>query len=470
MKIAIAIAAIFCARFLVAAWFYPGQDGDLAWQQWLGQQVMQAHQLPTHLGAETFTAAGAHWVPQEWAFSLAVASTLPKGHFGVLAVAATLAAAFALLLTAFRSYRRGASTFAVALTTIFAGFAMLQSFGVRAQIFGWLALALVLLLLDLETPFVFLAIPIVALWANVHASALVAPAIVGAWAVGTWIEDRAWTERVERNFVLTFGCVLAVFMTPLLWKLPVYAVGLETSSIRHAISEWQPSDIFFAAFSGGVLPLIAICAYFGIAAPRERWRDGMQFALVCVMAFAAVRHLPLAALVLAPMAAQRLTTAIPAQARLNAILHERFSEGLVFAASALSVVLIVVSLTKVPAIAGVALPRNAVSALSKSSGVHNLYCEDFAWCSLALGHANLRTFVDGRCDPFPPQVWDDYLAVERVSPRWSGVLDRYAVDSVLVKDGRPLAQALALRPGWRVFYRDAKYEIFVRDGLRTASR
>jgi hypothetical protein len=470
MRIAWAIVAIFCARFLVAAWFYPGQDGDLAWQQWLGQHVLQAHRLPTHLGPETFTSSGAHWVPQEWAFSVAVASTLPEGHFGILALMTTLAAALALLLTAWRSYRRGASTFAIALTSVCVGFAMLQSFGVRAQVFGWAALAIVLLLLDLESPAVFLAIPVVALWANIHASALVAPAIVGAWALGTWIEDRAWTERVERNFVLTFGCALAVFMTPLLWHLPIYAIGLETSSIRSAISEWQPSDILFAAFSAGVLPLIAICAYFGIAAPRERWRDGMQFALVTIMAFVAVRHLPLAALVIAPMAAQRLTSVLPAQARINAILNERFSEILVFAASAFSIVLIVVSLAKVPAIAGVALPRSAVTALGKTQGLHNLYCEDFAWCSLALAHPNLRTFVDGRCDPFPPRVWNDYLAVERVSQRWSNVLDRYSVDAVLVKDGRPLAQALALRNDWRVFYRDSKYEIFLRDGVRTANR
>ncbi|HEV3152349.1 MAG TPA: hypothetical protein VGZ02_00940 [Candidatus Baltobacteraceae bacterium] len=470
MRIAWAIVAIFCARFLVAAWFYPGQDGDLAWQQWLGLQVLHAHHLPTHLGPETFTSDGARWVPQEWAFSLAVAATLPNGHFGILALVTTLAAALALFLTAVRSYRRGASTFAIALTTLCTGFAMLQSFGVRAQIFGWAAFAIILLLLDVEGPAIFLAIPIVALWANIHASALVAPAIVGAWSFGTWIEDRAWTERVERNFVLTLGCAFAVFLTPLFWQLPVYAVGLETSFIRSAIAEWQPSDILFTAFSAGVLPLIAICAYFGIAAPRERWRDGMMFALVTIMAFIAVRHLPLAALAIAPMAAARLTSVLPAQARINAILNERFSETLVFAASAFSIVVIVVSLSKVPAIAGVALPRTAVTTLSGTQGVHNLYCEDFAWCSLALAHPNLRTFVDGRCDPFPPRVWQDYLDVERVSPRWTSVLDRYSVDAVLVKDGRPLAQALALRSGWRVFYHDAKYEIFLRDGVRTADR
>ena len=470
MRVAFALVAIFCARLLVGAWFYPGQDGDLAWQQWLGLHVIQAHHLPDHLGPETFTASGAKWVPQEWAFSLAVAETLPKGHFATLALLTTAAAVLALFLTAWRSFRRGGSTFTIALTTAFAGFAILQSFGVRAQVFGWLLLTLILYLLDLENGLLFLAIPLVAIWANIHASALLAPALIGAWTVGTWIEDRNWTERVERNFVLTVGCTLAIFLTPLLWKLPVYAIGLEQSTIRSAITEWQPSDILFTAVSAGVLPLIGICLYFGVAAPRERWRDGMQFAVAIVMAFMAVRHLPLAALIIAPMAAQRLASAIPSQARINVLLHERFSEAVVFAASAFSIVIIVVSLGKVPAVAGVTLPRDAVLTLARADGVHNLYCEDFAWCSLALQHPNLRTFIDGRCDPFPLRVWNDYLAVERVSPRWLRVLNHYGANAVLVKNGRPLAQALALRTDWHVFYHDSGYEIYLRDGIRTARR
>src|SRR5579859_4692235 len=51
--------------------------------------------------------------------------------------------------------------------------------------------------------------------------------------------------------------------------------------------------------------------------------------------------------------------------------------------------------------------------------------------------ARARTFIDGRCDPFPLSVWNDYLAVERVSPRWLHVLDRYGANAVLVKNGRP---------------------------------
>lgn len=462
MRIAIAIVAIFCARFLMGAWFYAGHDGDLAWQQFLGAYVLHQHHLPQHLGHETFTAPGAAWVPQEWAFSVAVAWFSAHGRFAILAALSVAAAAISLLLVAYRSHRRGASTFATALVTACTGFAMLQAFGVRAQIFGWLFFAIVLLVLDLENEWMFLGLAAVAVWANVHASALIAPVVIGAWTVGTWIEDRAWTVRVERNMVFAVGSLVAVCFTPLLWHLPLYAVNLETSVIRSAIAEWQPPDLLFPGFAWGLLPLLAICCYFGIAAPRERWRDGMLFAVAALITGIAVRHIPLAAMIIAPMAAQRISSLVPSHARINAVLQEHFSEMLIYVSSALVCGLIVLDLAHVPQIAGVTLPQKAIVSLADLPGTHNLYCEDFAWCSLALEQRNLRTFIDGRCDPFPARVWTDYLAVERVTPKWNGVLRHWNVDSVLVDRNNSLAQALALRSDWRLFYQDRRFAIYLR--------
>ena len=163
MRIAWAIVAIFGARFAAIAWHYRGQDADLSWQRWLGNQVLTLHHIPMQLGLETFTATGSRWIAQEWLFSTAIAATLPNGRFYVLAIACALAAVCALAVTAWRAHRRGASTFATVLTTAFVGFAMMQSFGVRAQIFGWALLAIIMLLLDLESPLIFLIIPLTVL-------------------------------------------------------------------------------------------------------------------------------------------------------------------------------------------------------------------------------------------------------------------------------------------------------------------
>ncbi|MFN2448188.1 MAG: hypothetical protein ABR508_00135 [Candidatus Baltobacteraceae bacterium] len=468
MRIAFAIVALFFSRMLVAAWFYPGNDADLGWQSWLGSRILSQHHIPSRLGTETFTSTGSPWVAQEWAFSTAVAWSYAHHAYPWLALLTALAAAAAILIVGYRAKRRGASTIAIALVTVCTGAAMLQAFGARAQIFGWLCLSLLLLVLDAESPWAYLAIPIVAVWANLHASAVLAPVLVGAWALGTLIEDRAWTPRVARNMLTAAGCVLAICMTPLLGELPRYALSLQTSPIRSTIAEWQPSDIVDFALYGGALPLIALCAYFGIAAPRERWRDGMLFALTAPMAFMAMRHVPICAITIAPMAASRLSSVLGPYARVNVVLNESISRAAIgFAAIACSAA-IALNLLHVPAISGAKLPRQAMTALAGVRGTHNLYCEDFAWCSLALPHRNVRTFVDGRCDPFPKQVWDDYVAIEHLRPQWRAILEHYNVNAILARPGRPLAQALALQPGWRSIYKRGGYQIFLRGGIRTA--
>jgi hypothetical protein len=466
MRVAVAIVAIFCARFLMEAWWYPLHDGDIGWQHLLGLYVLAHHHLPQRLGNETFTAPGASWVPQEWAFSVAVAWLIEHGRFAILAIASVLAAGLSILSVAYRSRRRGASAFAIALVTTCTGFALMESFGVRAQIFGWLFLSVVLTLLDLENGWLFLALIAVALWANVHASALIAPVIIGAWALGTWIEDRAWTPRVERNAVLAAASLVVVCFTPLLWHLPVYALTLETSVIRSAISEWQPTDLLFDSFALGLLPLLSICVYFGVAAPRERWRDGMLFAVAALAMGVAVRHVPIAALIIAPMAAQRLSSLVSEHVRVNVLLRERFSQVLIYTCSAIVFAVILLDLSTAPRIRNLTLPKKALVALSRLPGTHNLYCEDFAWCSVALEQPNLRVFLDGRADPYPAPVWKDYLAVERATPDWDSVLRRWNVDSVLVNNTKALAQAIRLREGeWRLYYRDKKYEVFLRRGM-----
>lgn len=470
MKIAWALVVIFFARFAVSAWFYTGADADLAWQQWLGNVVLHAHRIPAFLGSETFTASGSPWVAQEWLFSTAVAAALQGGWFFLLALFVAGCAAAAMLVTARRCVARGASPFATSVVIACVGFAMMQSFGVRAQILGWLALALVMLLLDSESPWLFAAVPVIAVWANLHASALIAPVFVGAWACGIAIEDRAWTPRVRRAALLTLASCAAVCLTPFLWHLPQYAVLLETSAFRTSISEWQPSDILYPAMSAGVLPLIALCCFFGIAAPRERWRDGLLFGVASVLAFSAVRHLPLCALVIAPMAAVRLSNAIPQRSRINTLLAERAGIALAYAAASVASLLIAVTLVRTPAVAGNNLPRAAVERLGAISGTHRLYCEDFAWCSLALGEPNVRVFLDGRCDPFPQRIWDAYLTVQRAEPKWYATLDRYDVNAVLALNGRPLATLLRLRAGWRPVYHDRRYTMFLRQEERTASR
>lgn len=455
-----AVALIFGARYLLTAWFEPVHDSDLAWQQWLGHYIVSHHALPSALGPEAFAAQGSPWVPQEWALSLAVAAVLGTAWFPLLAVAMVLVTVSVLFITANAASRMGASHAAAAICCTAVGFSMVQSVGVRAQVFGWMMLALFMFVVRTAPGRAkWWCVAIAAAWANLHASAMLAPVLLGLYTAGIALEERAITARVRGYALLTIACAGAICLTPLGVRLPVYALTLFSSPIRSVIDEWQPTTINSIGFAAGVLPFILAMALLGFAKPW-RWREVLLFAAMTVLSLTAGRNIPIAAIVIAPLVAQRLTQALPARFEVGPL--NNHLERIMFAALAVSGSLLIgVMLARQPDVRKPSIPLRAVEVAAAVPGTHRLFCEDFAWCSWALRHTNMSDFIDGRCDPFPARVWNQYTDVYEVKPRWRSILDRENIDLVLTKRTRPLAQALALS-GWRKIYTDSTYALFMR--------
>jgi hypothetical protein len=469
LAVVFAIGLIFVVRFAVSAWFDPHRDGDIAWQQWLGLQVLQTGHLPHALGAEAFAAPGAPWVPQEWAISVLVALTLGKPSFILLAAFTTIAAAAVLFFTGLGSKRLGASTVPAAIAVICVAFSMLESYGIRAQVFGWALLAAMMYLLRcVPGRGKWWIVALVALWANLHASALLAPALLGLWAAGVAIQERAWNAKVRDYVLLAAASGAAVFATPLGYRLPLYAFELLHSPIRSAINEWQPSSLHEISFTLGALVLIAGACVLGFERSR-RWPEAFVFAAVTWLAVSAVRNVPVCAIVIAPAVAARLSAYLPERARANALFAERPVLALLFCGTLLASMLSATALAFSPEFRKGNLPLAAITRLASMPGTHRLYCEDFAWCSLALQYPNLQEFIDGRCDPFPLPVWKDYVAIFHAKGNWREVIGRRRIDAILVDKKRALARALPLWQGWSLVYADSDYRLFVHGGARSTA-
>ena len=456
-----ALALFFFVQYAVTAWFEPLHDSDLAWQRWLGAFIMRHGALPSALGPEAFAAHGAPWVPQEWALSLAVSAAFGTPWFALLALVMAAAAAGVVLLAAAGARRLGAGETATALCAAAAGFSMWQSFGVRAQVLGWFMLALLLFIVrGRPSARSWWSVPVVAVWANLHASAVLAPALLAIRSAGVVLEERAWNARVRHHLALTAAAAAATCLTPLGMRLPLYAFALFRSPIRAQINEWQAPTIHAFALDAGVLPLVLVFCVLGFARPF-RWSEIFTFATCGALALAAGRNIPVAAIAVAPLAAQRLSGALPARLEIPALVPLLERIGFFALAAAGSAAVVALSLATSP-VARPSVPLRAMDAAAALPGTHRLYCEDFAWCSWALAHANLREFIDGRCDPFPSRVWKSYEAVYELQPTWRAALDANRIDLVLASRSRPLAQALALEGGWRRVYTDSTYALFIR--------
>jgi hypothetical protein len=467
------VAAAFTWFASVALRFPPG-DGDLLWQQWLGARILREHAIPRALGPETFAAAGAPWTPHEWLFSTVLAFGTEHGVPWLIPLGCALAAAVALGTVIVRCRRRGVSPALSAAGAIVCALAMLQSFGARAQVLGWLGLTIVVSLLEIDGPWAWAAVPATVVWANLHASVFLSPAVAGLFAVAALLRDRRWSRDVARRAALAVACGAATLATPLGIDLPRYAAGLLMSPIRGSISEWGATSMASAAFILAALPLLLVLGAFGL---RASLRDRLLAAAFTVVLFTAVRNVPVFALVVAPvalsaLAAARATHTAPSRSR-NVLAWSTAG------AVAFVCVLIPVAVWRVAPPAQSGLPDGPARALlTQARNQPRVFCEDFAWCSLFLQEPGaVRVYMDGRCDPYPAPMWRDYREVMDGNRRWAAIIERERIDAILVRRDGALDSLLAERPGtWRRIASDRLARLYVKpavldgrnDGVRRA--
>lgn len=467
MKYAWLVLAVFASRFLTTAISYPPGDGDLYWQRLLGLTVLKTHAVPRALGPEAFSAPYAPWVPQEWLFGIAAYFGRTGLGWDIFAGACALAPVAALAIAGLHAVRRGASDQAVAIVVAFAGFAMFESFGARAQVAVWPLLALFMLALDVDGPWAYGAIAVAAVWSNWHASAMLAPIVAAIYAAGSALDERGFGKRTRRLAIVSAACCLAICLNPFGWDLPRYALGLFDSPIKAYITEWKITDIDDQSFGFGAWPLLLLAIAFAgrqslLRPPNDhRWRDLLVLGTFAFLLLSAARNVAIFAIVAIPIVAPGLSLWLRRAPDKKPTSADRIAAwALPVGAFALALVVGIHLARIAPAETGLA--NAPLAALAKMPGKHDIYCADFAWCSLALGVQNERVFLDGRADPFPPPVWGDFIKILRLDHSWRTVLDARAINTVVVKRYSPLDQAMALTPGWRLAYTDKDYELYLR--------
>ncbi len=470
MRVAWLIIAIFAGRFFATAVYFPQRDGDLGWQRWLGARIATSLSLPQTLGSETFTAAGAHWVPQEWLFSLLYYLSGPS-RWSLFSGFCALCAALALAIVAWRAVRRGAHPYATALAVAFAGAALFESFGVRVQVLAWPLLAAFLLLLETDGRVAYLAVGIAALWSNVHASVVLAPVLASVVCIGNAF-DGGFDSRTRRSAIIAACSALATCANPLGYKIPLYAYALFSSSFKSMIDEWHRTSLADFSFAFGALPLLVCVLAFGVHG-THRWRDRLVLAVFAWLMFSAARNVALFALAAVPFAAIALTTGFPyLRERLGAVTAKRMKGvAIIETCAAIALAFVVGTVTlhdeRANPTHDQSQLRLALAAIETLPGSRNVLCADFAWCSFLLYSARDRVFIDGRADPYPQSVWDDYSTIVRVHQNWQRTLLQRNVDVVLVGRKTPLEQALLLAPGWRSVHVDREFRVWTRSTTAT---
>jgi hypothetical protein len=280
-----------------------------SWLTLLAGREIVAHGLPSH-DTLAILSDGRPWVDQQWLAQLCLYGLAVLGGMKLAVLTTILLLAVALALAVTFAERRGASAIKIVPFAVLGG-GFFTSF-VRTQVFSQLLFVVLLGLLCAESRRpsrrVFLAFPLLAVWANLHGAVLVGAVLVtllGCGELAGLVRGRRWTRAAAaRALALTVGPWACVLITPYgLSVVDYYRSTLTNPLFRAALTEWQPptllSPVGFPAFalSGAVLALLVA---------RGRLLTGFEraaFVFTAIGALTAVRSitwLAYAALMLLP--------------------------------------------------------------------------------------------------------------------------------------------------------------------------
>ena len=458
-------------------------DPDLWGHLVFGRLILTHGHLPPR-DIYSYSATGLPWHDHEWLSEVVLAlcwSGLGVVGLKLMKLAATAAT---ITLLAMGAAETGApiSLQLIVLTTGALAIAPMIQF--RPQLFDFIALSALLLLLARESyrraGRLWLAIPIFALWANLHGGFFVGLAVLAVYTAVTAIEDLAAGEGIKRAIHLsgvTAGCVLATLLNPDgvgNWFTVMHTLGNPLT--RAMVSEWQPLLFKIAEewhkspktainFALVIVPFAALVTCFAL---RPRGGDLALVVIAALMgaaAYLAVRNMALAVIAtitplcrhaaLALEATRFGDTAAPApRRRSHEILVGAIALAIAFATGLFS--------PRLPD--GYPQPRGAIEFM-QAERLHGNVLDDFGWGEYLIFHLapESKVFIDSRYDMVYPQaVLADYLDFFLVRPRAAAVLGAYPHDFVLLRVASPPYSFMMAQPGWQIVYRDKVAALFAR--------
>jgi hypothetical protein len=271
------------------------------WMALLSGRVVAQHGLPTH-DTLTVWAHGRTWVDQQWLAQLALYGLARLGGLPLVLLVHVFLVTLGLGGAAALARRRGGSARSatwVALPVLLAYWPVAVIMRPQSFAYPLFVAVLWLLLAELRRPStrVYLVLPLLALWANLHGSVVVGAAVVSAFGlseIAASIRSRPRTVHA-RSFVLLAAPWLCVLASPYATSLPHYYRLIFSSGFGRYVTEWAPTTLTLAHAPVYLLALGGLWL-FGRTGNRATGFEKLAFVGLTLLAFDAVRNAPWLAL------------------------------------------------------------------------------------------------------------------------------------------------------------------------------
>lgn len=461
-------------------------DADAGWHIRTGEYILDHGAVP-RTDLFSYSKPGQPWYAWEW-LSDVVMALLHRawGLKGIVLIAGVLIAATSTLLLR-HLFWRGANTFAALVVVLLAAGASSIHYLARPHVVTLLFMALSMWLLDRDRkapwPWVWTLVPLAALWTNLHGGFLAVLASIAIMAAGTAVEalvekDLRRLHLTGRYTLLAGCCALATLANPYGVELHVHIAGyLRSDWIREMVQEFQsPSFRNENLLQFELLLFLGIvCA--GYLLKRRKVVEAAWILFWGHQALGSARHVPIFAIVAAPVVACELTglwnqwTASSSRRSLAGILSAlaRDSAAGFRRSSIWAPVLAIVFIVLNPAAKwplDFPSQRFPVSMVSRHAGQLNsgrVFTSD-QWADYLIYrfYPTQRVFFDGRSDFYGPSIGDQYLHLSQGRYDWDAIIARHGFDVVLSPVEWPLSSLLKRDAGWRLVEDDGKALLFER--------
>lgn len=463
--------ALFMMIFMLAMRQSSSLDPDLWWHLQAAKDIVANRSIP-YTDDYSFTKAGSEWITHEWLSELLMYAVYRVSGLGglVLVFSVAITAAFVIV------YRRSAGRPYVAVwAVLLAALSSTPLFGIRVQMITLLLASVYVALLDRfaregQTRILWWLPPLMVLWVNLHAGFALGLGLIALYLFSLAL-DRKW--KLLRPLAMTgLACFLVVPLNPNGFRIFLYPLQtLASPSMAALIDEWLSPNFHQTAF----LPLAALLLLtFSILAFTPRPPRLGELFLLLVTAFGALRsarHIPIFALVAAPIFADHLFDLMKTRGWDKVFEREPYpTPGKLIMMLLLLIAPLSLALFQfwrfVSHQQTYVAQRNPVAAVDFIQArrlpgpIYNRY--DWGGYLIFRLYPEYRVYVDGRAD-----VYGDDFLFQMVSTydghiAWREPLDRYGIRTVLISPDVPLASLLRNDPDWQKAYEDNKAVIFTK--------
>lgn len=468
------------------------RDADTGWHIRTGERIAMTRQLPA-ADPYSFTVRSKPWFAWEWLSDLAMGAVHARwGLQGVAVLFTSTIAATVWLWVRFSWAAGGDFLVACALLPLFLSASSIHWLA-RPHVFSWpliLAAVWVAERAPARQSRRLLAILFASgvVWANLHASFLIAPLTGLLYAAGLWTAAWMWPAsppgslRQARWLALASISFLAgTLVNPYGWRLHQHVLSyLGNKELLDRVAEFQSFN-FHASGAGQIVAVMTI-SFLGAAIAASQRKLGRCLLMLCllVMALRSARAIPIVALVCLPLtngslrswwnSAWEARTGLQdmnrklvnglrnaAEYSANLLTIDRSLGGIAWAPLFLAAGCGLMALPGMATSTGFSPKEFPVAAASRvaelPAEVRLLSTDKFGGYLIYRFAGQRAVFFDGRSDLYGSEFMKQYLKLVELRPGWEQVLNGFQPTHALLPADAPLRHALQ-KDGWRALYSD----------------